>query len=305
MGIVVGINGERIDPLDESLRVQLSATGSAVADVDTLTVSPARWRAAARAAARSLGRPVKTIAAGHHLHAILTDWPADDREQQIHDAALRAVVDAIASPISVPPDRWGVIPTERPAVTDMEPTEPPVRGKPLSLASVPKWDLEIDFDFVYDGTFTVRSSRGNAVAVAASLREYVADHGYQPYVLLGPEQDPDGQFVLDRIHAHLFLHGPNAEPDYQASDYIGEVSSRTARRLFEPMAESLSRGMLPALPARISGVLPLGTDGEPAFVLTVNRRRRRASPPQPAPDSAPRHRPPWLVSPRPADDAGL
>lgn len=60
------------------------------------------------------------------------------------------------------------------------------------MALVPKGKLDFDFDFDYDydydGTFTVRSSRSNAAAVATSLREYVADHGYQPYVLLGPSR---------------------------------------------------------------------------------------------------------------------
>lgn len=45
------------------------------------------WRRAARAAARTMGRTVRTVAVGDTLHAWLTDWPRDERERTLGVAA--------------------------------------------------------------------------------------------------------------------------------------------------------------------------------------------------------------------------
>jgi hypothetical protein len=54
------------------------------------------WRKAARAAARRLGRPVETLQHRHIVVAALKDWPANELEQQVQDAALRNAVNRIA-----------------------------------------------------------------------------------------------------------------------------------------------------------------------------------------------------------------
>jgi hypothetical protein len=41
------------------------------------------WRRAARAAARTRGRTVRTVVLEDTLHAWLTDWPRDDRERAL------------------------------------------------------------------------------------------------------------------------------------------------------------------------------------------------------------------------------
>ncbi len=55
----------------------------------------AMWRRRARAAARSIGRPVKTMAHGDEAWAILTDWPRDADEQRVNDEAVRAAMAAM------------------------------------------------------------------------------------------------------------------------------------------------------------------------------------------------------------------
>lgn len=258
MGIVVGLNGERIDPLEESICAQLRASGSARAALGSLPVPVEQWRTTARAAARRLDRPVRTLIATDLVHAVLSDWPANDREQAIHDAALRSAVMAIS---------------DHTEDTDaLEPLRGHPRGVPLMLSAIGRWDIEVDLDFAYDGTFTVRGTNVDAYETADALRECFADHGMRPYAILTPERDHTGQFVADRVHVHLIGVRPGEPPDHQASSYIGEASPRTSRRLYLPMLDYLTRRTLPALPARIPLILPVGRDRIPVFALTVNRR---------------------------------
>jgi hypothetical protein len=95
MGELIGIDGKPRDGLVERLRASFVADGSAQADIEDLDVTVTAWRAAARKAARQLGRPVETLAGQAQVWAVLKDWPADDRERDAHRARLRAAVDAI------------------------------------------------------------------------------------------------------------------------------------------------------------------------------------------------------------------
>lgn len=97
MGDVVGMTGEPIDPLQENLRQSFYKFGQARATIDALGIPLTEWRKAARAVARDLGRPVQTLVGGDQVHAVLTDWPADDRESAVHRAQLRAAVVAAAA----------------------------------------------------------------------------------------------------------------------------------------------------------------------------------------------------------------
>ncbi|WP_299520895.1 hypothetical protein [uncultured Serinicoccus sp.] len=72
----------------QALRRELLSTGSASAEIATLTMTPEQWRSAARKIARAERRTVRTFA-GTTLHAILTDWPANDTEDQISTQRLR------------------------------------------------------------------------------------------------------------------------------------------------------------------------------------------------------------------------
>jgi len=96
MAIIVGINGEPIDPLAIAISDELTAHGSVSQDLHTLTVTVTEWRKTARTVARQLGRPVQTLLTPDAVHAILRDWPADDREQVIQQQALREVAEAAA-----------------------------------------------------------------------------------------------------------------------------------------------------------------------------------------------------------------
>lgn len=81
------------DPLVDAISEQLRLRGSARSSPG----EPAGpWRSAARAAARSLGRPVETIEHGGIAHAALRDWPANELEEQIQRKALRRAVEAVA-----------------------------------------------------------------------------------------------------------------------------------------------------------------------------------------------------------------
>lgn len=97
MGEVIGLGDRQPkDPLPLAIQGMLVATGSARGDVDELGVTVNEWRKAARAAGRELGRPVQTVAAGRIVHAVLKDWPRDEAEQRIHDAAMRAALNSIS-----------------------------------------------------------------------------------------------------------------------------------------------------------------------------------------------------------------
>jgi AcrR family transcriptional regulator len=59
-------------------------------------VQAAEWRRLARAAGRSIGRPVRTYAGPDGPVAALHDWPVDDVERTIHERALRDAVNGAA-----------------------------------------------------------------------------------------------------------------------------------------------------------------------------------------------------------------
>ena len=52
----------------------------------------AEWRAAARLAARELGRPVETVESEYVVAATLRDWPANELEEQVHGAKLHNAI---------------------------------------------------------------------------------------------------------------------------------------------------------------------------------------------------------------------
>ncbi|MGA0568624.1 hypothetical protein ACO2Q7_14940 [Rathayibacter sp. KR2-224] len=85
-------DGRRRDALILWLRDELAATGSVSQRLGEVTVSMEEWRKAARATGRELGRPVQTLAGADAVHAVLTDWPRDDRERAIHMEALKAAM---------------------------------------------------------------------------------------------------------------------------------------------------------------------------------------------------------------------
>lgn len=93
MGKVIGLNGKAIDPMMLSIRAALLAEGAASRLLKGIPVSVDEWRRKVRVVARELGRPVRTFVSVHAVHAVLRDWPADDRESQIHDRALEEAVE--------------------------------------------------------------------------------------------------------------------------------------------------------------------------------------------------------------------
>jgi hypothetical protein len=97
----------RGDRLIEELRTELAATGSIGRSIEQLPVSVQEWRKAARSAARQLGRPVQTIASTDHgmVWARLSDWPANDAEEAIHEQQLRAAMDAVSTNFGAGPSR--------------------------------------------------------------------------------------------------------------------------------------------------------------------------------------------------------
>jgi hypothetical protein len=89
MGMGMGIS----DDIESILRRR----GSIQARVDTDDQAD-EWRKAARAAARRLGRPVETIQHRHIVIAALKDWPANELEQQVQDAAMQNAINRIPNP---------------------------------------------------------------------------------------------------------------------------------------------------------------------------------------------------------------
>jgi hypothetical protein len=81
------------ETLVTEIAAQLRRHGSARSNPGDSTLV---WRPAARAAARSLGRPVETIEHNGVAHAALRDWPANELEREINQKALRRAVIATA-----------------------------------------------------------------------------------------------------------------------------------------------------------------------------------------------------------------
>lgn len=83
--------------LVQDLAANLSRAGSVMAWAGDIQVTPEQWRKAARAAAASIGRKVRTVQAGSSLHAWLPDWPANEAEQEINDRQMREAAQVMAS----------------------------------------------------------------------------------------------------------------------------------------------------------------------------------------------------------------
>ncbi len=77
-----------------AIEVGLRTRGCVSADPWELTVSIPEWRAFARTIARRLGRPVRTGLDPDRdlVWASIADWPRDDHERDITEAAKRHVV---------------------------------------------------------------------------------------------------------------------------------------------------------------------------------------------------------------------
>lgn len=85
-----------IEQIKDTLRTAFQARGEAHVHVADIRVSLDEWRRLARTVARDLRRPVQTVASEDQAWAVLRDWPSDDREQQIHDKAMRDAMNAAA-----------------------------------------------------------------------------------------------------------------------------------------------------------------------------------------------------------------
>ena len=96
MGTIIGLNGNPVDPLAIRIREAFEADGSVAQSLESLTVPVEEWRQIARAVGRDLGRPVQTVVSPDAVHAVLRDWPTDERERRIQAQNMRDVVDAIA-----------------------------------------------------------------------------------------------------------------------------------------------------------------------------------------------------------------
>jgi len=98
---VTPLHGKVITTLADELRITLQAQGSVGADLLPGGTAPAVWRAAARAAAKQLNRPVETGAMNvdefTHVYAALRDWPRTPAEEEISMAAKRRMTDAAAA----------------------------------------------------------------------------------------------------------------------------------------------------------------------------------------------------------------
>lgn len=76
------------------IRTEFHERGSAQVFAEDLRLPAERWRAIARKVGRELGRGVQTLESSGSVWAVLRDWPRDERERGIHDAALRAASSA-------------------------------------------------------------------------------------------------------------------------------------------------------------------------------------------------------------------
>lgn len=98
MAIMRLVNEEFIyERLVKDLAEKLSLAGSAMAWEVDIQVSPQQWRKAARAAATSIGRKVRTAHAGSSLHVWLPDWPANAAEREISDRQMQEAARVLAS----------------------------------------------------------------------------------------------------------------------------------------------------------------------------------------------------------------
>ena len=93
MGEVIAFPSEenRIAQMAEELASEGQIHAQGLRDV-------AAWRRQARAAARSIGRPVQTLAEGDEAWAILRDWPRDAGEEEKQANRLQRAIESLPSP---------------------------------------------------------------------------------------------------------------------------------------------------------------------------------------------------------------
>lgn len=75
--------GLSYDEMKSAIGDELDARGHVSRPLPACPLELEAWRRAARAAARSRGRSVRTVVDDGTLHAWLTDWPRDDRERAL------------------------------------------------------------------------------------------------------------------------------------------------------------------------------------------------------------------------------
>lgn len=75
--------GLTYDELKSTIGAALGERGHVSRPTPQCPLELEAWRRAARAAARTMGRTVRTVAVGDTLHAWLTDWPRDERERTL------------------------------------------------------------------------------------------------------------------------------------------------------------------------------------------------------------------------------
>lgn len=87
------------EQMTSSVAASLATHGHATWPLPSCPLALDAWRRAARAGARSLGRPVRTVVTGDAVHAWLTDWPRDAHEQAVGvaDVVLTLRDDATAA----------------------------------------------------------------------------------------------------------------------------------------------------------------------------------------------------------------
>jgi hypothetical protein len=113
---IVSIHEAEEQRLLSIIAAELSATGQASANFSELTVPVAVWRKVARAAARSLKRPVGTLELEHSVYAHLTDWPATPEEEVDLMERMRVAMESMPA-LKVP----GVSSRSRAKVTPIRP----------------------------------------------------------------------------------------------------------------------------------------------------------------------------------------
>lgn len=96
MGKIVGFDGKSFDSLTFIILAAFEADGSVSQRLESLTIPVEEWRRIARAVGRGLGRPVQTVVSPDSVHAVLRDWPANERERHIHKQTMRDIADAVA-----------------------------------------------------------------------------------------------------------------------------------------------------------------------------------------------------------------
>lgn len=80
------------------IELAFSSRGHLQLTEDELGISVSDWRSVVRKVGRSIGRPVKTFHFDGVVIAQLDDWPADEREANLHREARRRNVEGASLP---------------------------------------------------------------------------------------------------------------------------------------------------------------------------------------------------------------